>query len=220
MLKNLRQWLFGTPVPAGWASVRAWSGEQGGRFRPTHERDGFAVELDLASAPARLEWGPSQRRYLGPSELRLRADTGLEPQLYALVMPRSLLQSLERDIFNQFTDSVKTRLDEETPEEMRWLAMSPKLNAQQLGALGQDYAAVSNVGAWVADWLGGPLGQALLACAEPGLAGPNWPLALIVQRGRLVLRAAMPAPDSQAIGRYFELFSLALTAARRLPRVI
>jgi len=158
-------------VPAGWAQVCAWSAERGGRLKPTHGRDGLAVEPDLASAPARLEWGPSQRRYLGPGELR-------------------------------------------------WLAMSPKLSAQQLGVLAQDYAAVSNVGAWVADWLGGALGPTLLACAEAGSVGANWPLALILQRGRLVLRAALPTADRHAIARYFDLFSLALTAARRLPRCI
>ena len=53
---------------------------------------------------------------------------------------------------------MQTRLDEETPEEMRWLAMHAKLNPNQMGVSLRDrYGAISNDTAWVSRWLGRPV---------------------------------------------------------------
>jgi hypothetical protein len=213
MLKSLTHWLFGPPAPDEKAALQAWCESSGWSMRGIREQAGFVIDTGLEGLEGRIEWGPSQRRYLGDHELRLRGDIGLAPAAHALVMPRGLLATLEHTLYNQFIDGVQTRLDEETPEEMRWLALSPKLGSDLLGELKPHYAGVSNVTPWLAHWLRGPLGEMLQRRAE-GPADEAPPFALIVQRGRLTLRVALAEPKVGAVKAAQTLFSMALAQAR------
>jgi hypothetical protein len=97
-------------------------------------------------------------------EFRIRFEVALPSDVQALVLDRPLLDSLDHEVYAQFTDNVQTRLDEETPEEMRWLAMHAKLNPNQMGvALRDRYGAISNDTMWLSRWLKGPVfgGEAL-----------------------------------------------------------
>lgn len=230
MPKPLSHWFFHRGGIPGWSAVRAACAERGWTVKATHERDGFVVEAPASPLGWRLEWGPSQRPYLGSHELRLRGDTGIDPQTFALLMPGSLMDLLERELYAQFTDSVQTRLDDSTPEEMRWLAMAERLSPQDSGPLRAGFAAVGNVTPWMSDWLAGPLGEALLAWAEtsrdqpgPGAAtgtAPALPLmALILRRGQLVLRLAMRQPAPERLAQAVAFFEVALAQTRRFAGV-
>jgi hypothetical protein len=219
MFKAVGQWLFGAPTPRNWEPVRLWCEQIGASFKLTRTRDGFVILSTEDAVTVRIEWGPSQRTYLGSHELRLRGETGIDPQTYALLMPRALLNRLEREIYSQFTDSVQTRLDEQTPEEMRWLAMSPRIGGRQMGELAEAYAVVGNLNEWTQQWLEGPLSQALhalptqLPAPLPGQTAADF--ALIAQRSRLVLRCAMPQPGVEAMAAHLQFFRLALRQARQ-----
>jgi hypothetical protein len=209
MLKSFKQWWRSASAPGDQAALIAWCEASGFALRGIREQEGFVIETGQPGLEGRIEWGPSQRHYLGEHELRLRGEVGLRPEAHALVMPRGLLEALEHELYHQFTGGVQTRLDEETPEEMRWLAMSPKLGSGLLGDLKAHYAAVSNLTPWLAHWLQGALGELLLAQAA------QVPLfALIVQRGRLTLRVAMPVPDVALVQAAQALFAVALEQAR------
>mgnify|MGYP000845391225 CR=1 FL=1 len=162
MLKTFTQWLLRPGAQEARAALQAWCGSSGWAWRSTREREGFVIETRPGELEGRIEWGPSQRRYLGAYELRLRGEVALGPQAHALVMPQALMEAVESELFNQFVGGVQTRLDEETPEEMRWLALSSKLSPALLGELKGHYAAVSNRSPWLAHWLQGPLGDALM----------------------------------------------------------
>ena len=54
-------------------------------------------------------------------ELKLPSD------LQMMVLTRPLLELLERETFEHYTESTQTHIDISTPEEMRWLAMFPKV---------------------------------------------------------------------------------------------
>jgi len=233
MLKSLREWVFGRPSVVGEDRLRAWAEGRGWVFKRSAKHDGFIIETPDAAPGWRIEWGPSARRYIGSHELRLRGDTGIDPQTHALVMPKPLLDALEREIYSQYTDNVQTRLDEETPEEMRWLAMSPRLLGGALGSLRGQFAVVGNVTPWMTAWIGGPLGDAFLVFAA-SLQGdptpvaplspeasselspqPITPMAMIARRSELILRVAMPVPHLPTMEQAVVLFDLALREARR-----
>lgn len=228
MRKSWSQLLFRRPAVPGWPALAAAGRARGWEFRLTHERDGFALDAPAGAAHWRLEWGPAQRAYLGGHELRLRGDTGIDPMSHALLMPRGLLTSLENAIYQQFTEGVMTRLDDQTPEEVRWLAMSERLTANDMGSLNTRFAAVSNVAGWMADWLRTGLGPSLLewsgagAAESPGSAVPTAPvhltpvpMSLVLRRGQLVLRVAMPKPDITSVVAAISLYEIALAEAIR-----
>lgn len=223
MRKTWSQLIFRRPAVPGWASLVAGGKARGWEFRLTHEHDGFALEPAEAANPWRLEWGPSQRRYLGPHELRLRGETGIDPMTHAVLMPRGLMTALEHDIYQQFTEGVMTRLDEQTPEEVRWLAMSERLKPSEMGPLNAQFAAVSNVADWMAGWLQSALAPALLAWSGE-VAGDSAPavpattpvpMSLVMRRGQLVLRMSMPKPDLAQVTAAIALYEVALSEARR-----
>ena len=197
MIGLLRRWFGARPAAVDVDGLAAWCEQHGHRLKSTVERDGIVVEGDAMSW--RLEWGPSHRRYLGSHELRLRGDTGIDPLTYGVVMPRALMASLQHALYSEFTEGVKTRADDATPEEVRWLAMAPRLSAAELGSLNDRLAAVGNV-------TPGPVGMAARsdrACA-PGLPWPHRPRRRSPsssQHGHLVFRQAMPAPDLAAVAR-------------------
>ncbi|MFZ2988821.1 hypothetical protein, partial [Ideonella sp.] len=188
MSTSIRQWLFGTPLPAAWAPLQAWCSARGLQLKPTAERDGFVIEIRHDALHIRIEWGPSQRHYLGSQELRLRAETGMPPEVYALVLPRGLLTRLEAELYSQFTVGTETRLDAHTPEEMRWLAMSQPLDRAHMGPLRPVFSALSNAEEWLSNWLAGATGKALLAWNDAATATPDF--ALIGLRGRMAWRQA------------------------------
>jgi hypothetical protein len=213
MLKFIRQRLFRASSFEGREALKAWCESCGWVMRATREGDGLVIDTRGGELEGRIEWGASQRHYLGAHELRLRADLAMDGEVHALVMPRTLMDVVDNELFNQFVGGVQTRLDESTPEEMRWLAMSPRLPGGLLGDLKGHYAAVGNRTPWLAHWLQGPLGELLSQRANgPAEAAP--PFALILQRGRLTLRVALPEPDVEAVKGAQALFALALEQAR------
>lgn len=213
MLKFIKQRLFRASSFEGRDALQAWAESAGWTMRNTRDREGFVIDSRAGVLDGRIEWGPSQRHYMGSHELRLRGELpALSGEAHALVMPRALLDTVEGELFNQFVGGVQTRIDEETPEEMRWLAMSPKLSGALLGELKNHYAAVSNRLPWLAHWLHGPLGELLLQRAL-GAAEAAPPFALIVQRNRLTLRVALPEPDVASVQAAQALFELARVQA-------
>lgn len=214
MLKFIKQRLFRASSFEGRDALQAWAESSGRVMRNSRDRDGFIIESRTGELEGRIEWGPSQRHYMGPYELRFRGEApGLSGEARALVMPKALLDTVESELFSQFVGGVQTRIDEETPEEMRWLALSPKLSAALLGELKPHYAAVSNRTPWLAHWLHSPLGELLLqrALGPPEVAAP---FALILQRNRLTLRVALPEPDLATVQAAQALFDMALAQAR------
>lgn len=217
MFELLQRWLGRHGAPDHGPAVEAWARERGWVFKPTREHDGFVIEGP--SGGWRLEWGPAQRRYIGSHELRLRAETGIDPMSYAVVMPRPLMDALERELFGEFTRGVETRLDDATPEEVRWLAMAARLNGQEMGALREHLAATGNVPQWLQQWLAGPTGAALQAMRSAELADALSCFSLVVRHGQLVLRLAVARPEVPVLAAAVRLFDTALAQARLSAQV-
>jgi hypothetical protein len=197
-----------------WAAAANWAKVNSHRFARSRDGSGFVVEPAQAGLDWRLEWGSPMRHYISSAELRLRADVGDTDDLLMLVMSRPVMTLLEQQVFDEFTESTQTRMDDDTPEEMRWLVLYPKLPRSEMGVLRERFGALSNLPRAVQMWLEGPL-AAQLAASSSWLADDQ-PLALIMQRGRLTLRCAMPQPQVPALQAALALFAAGLAAARRV----
>lgn len=213
MLEGLKRWISGKGAPTGteWDDMALWAEERQYPFRSV-PGEGFVIDGRFANTDWRLEWGPSQRDYVQGSELRLRAELALSSSLQLVVMNRALQESMESAMFEQAVESVQTRIDNETPPETRWLVMFPKLPGADMGALRNNFVAVSSMRTWLSRWLQGPLTAALAAMAP----APTDPVVLMISRGRLTLRTALSTPDVVSLQPWLRLFETAIREARRV----
>lgn len=194
--------------------ARAWAEAAGHRFAPVRGGEGFVIESAAGAAAWRLEWGPSQRDYIEDMELRVRAEIGETAELQMLAIARTLVARLENEVFEQFTEGNQTRMDDRTPEEMRWLVLYPAMPRSALGPLRERFSVLANRPAAAPLWLEGPLAQALADSAA--WLDAATPFVMVVQRGRFVLRMALAQPTPEALQAAVGLASVAAAAARRV----
>jgi hypothetical protein len=213
MKRFLQRWFGGASRPGAVdvGGVQAWAEGQGWRFARARGVQGFAIE----TGQLRIEWGPPQRAYIEPAELRVRAELGALGELQLLLMSRALATVLEAEVFEQATEDNRTRVDDRTPEEMRWLVLHPKLPRAELGPLADHYCALSNHRRAAAAWLDAALRAPLESHAATSASGP---LVVTVQRGRLVLRQALALPTVQALQSALTLATAAATSAQSVAR--
>jgi hypothetical protein len=215
MVNPFRRWFGASRERDGWAAAAEWAQGDGHRFARSRDGSGFVVEPGQGAAGWRLEWGASQRHYIDGPELRLRAEAGPPGDLQMLIATRALMSSLEQQVFEEFTEGKLTRMDDNTPEEMRWLVLYPKVPRAELGVLRERFGALSNLPRAAPLWLDAPLLQQLDA-SSTWLAADK-PLLLVLQRSRLTLRCAQAEePTPAAMRGALALFGVALAAARRV----
>lgn len=213
MLDSIKRWLGPAhPRIAGWSDLSSWARAQAWALRQVREPEGFVVDGHSGSTAWRLEWGPSQRAYIEGAELRLRAELSVPRDLQALVLNRELMATLEKAVFDQYVEGVQTRIDTDTPPEMRWLVMFPKLSGHELKSLRDGYGALSSFKPWLQQWLSGALTPALAALPT----SDERPLVLMIARRRLCLRTVLPDPDPVALQAWLRLFDCALQEAQRV----
>ena len=69
------------------------------------------------------------------------------------VLVRGDHEASETKVYNEYIEGVQTRVDTQTPTEIRWLVMYSKLSASELRNLGERFGAVSSVKPWLLGWL-------------------------------------------------------------------
>lgn len=214
MLKSLRRLLARGSASPEPAVLQQWAEDQGHAWRRVRDAAGCVIDGRLGTQAWRIEWGAPQRDYIEGFELRFMAELDLPPQLMAMVLNRTLMEAMEKTVYERFVDDVQTRIDTDTPAEMRWLVMYSKVGAPDLGRLRERYGAVCSIGPWLQQWLGGPLNDALAGTLEA--VAEDEPVVLTIARGRLTLRTAMPQPDAQRLALWHSVFLHALREAKRL----
>jgi len=215
MLNVIKRWIGGGVPGPDWSSVSGWAQRRGHGFKRARDDEGFVVDGQLEGRPWRLEWGPPQRAYIAGHELRLRMELGLSSGLQMLLMSRPLMEALERETFERYTESNQTLIDVSTPEEMRWLAMFPKVNLELPKHLRANFAAVASDPPAAATWVDAPFAEQLDKVAA-GLLAEQPPFVLMTLRGRLYMRMQLDAPEPDPIGQAVDLFEVAAYAAVRV----
>lgn len=212
MLDGLKRLFTNAPSEGGdWDGVAPWAQSKQYTFRAV-QNEGFVIDGRLGATPWRLEWGPSQRPYIQGQELRIRSELGLASELQLVLMNRQLQEQMEKDVFDQYVEGVQTRIDNQTPPEMRWLVMFPKLAGSEMPELRERYVALSSMKSWLVQWLQGPLSQAITSLRIE----PEIPMVLMIGRGRLMLRTALPDAQVGALQGWLRLFEAAMREARRV----
>ena len=217
MLDALKRLFTGKPGGTDWGNVSKWAQSRQCLFKRVRDVDGFAIDGHLGALPWRMEWGPPQRAYIASRELRLRMELNLPQDLQMMVISLSLLEALELQTFEDFTQGNQTYAGSDLPEEMRWLSMWPRAALTGQRTLRQHMAALGADPAFAEAWTEGPLGQRL-ASARNGLLAGSPPFMLMCQRGRLYLRMEAPQVDAASLGEALELFELAAQEAVRMAR--
>jgi len=215
MFDAFKRLLSGRPARPAWQVVSDWAASHRLTFKREHEGEGFVIDGGVDSKPWRLEWGPSQRLYIEGRELRLRMELGLPPSLQLLLMAQPLLETLEGQMFERFTESTQTVIEGATPEEMRWLAMFPKVPYQADKALRMRFGLVGSPALAAAAWVEGALVRQLQQ-ASAGFLKHEPPFLMMVLRGRVYLRMLLPAPDVELIAQAVALFETAVVQALRV----
>jgi hypothetical protein len=200
------------------SEIEAWARRRGHGFKRVRAEDGFVVDGLLEGKPWRIEWGPPQRPYIEGRELRLRMELDLPGDAQMLLLSRPLMDSLERQTFEEFTDNVQTQIGTKTPEEMRWLVMFPKVNLGAWKLLRARFGAVASVPAAGLAWIEGPLAH-LLEQATDALLQNDPPFVLMTLRGRAYLRLQLEVPTVAALSAALAIFETAATQASRTSGV-
>jgi hypothetical protein len=194
VIQHIKQWFTTRANAARWRPLSDWAAARGGQLR--HARDGRGFVIDLPrSLPGltRLEWGPSQRSYIEGFELRMRCELRLNPDMQMMLIERKLMEHLERSVFEAYTDTLRTRVDTDTPEEMRWLVMFPKHSQVASKLVRQRFGAVGINRELLTAWLDSDLSERLAQATQDVLVEGR-ACVLLSLRGNVYLRTSMPEP--------------------------
>lgn len=216
VIKQVKRWFRARANAARWRDVADWAEARGAKFAVSRDGHGFMIDHAKAQAGGlRVEWGASQRSYIPGKELRMRCEVGLQPELQMLIMSRDLMETLERAVFEAYTDTLKTRVDTDTPEEMRWLVMFTKLKTIPSKLVRERFGALAINQEVAATWLDGPLSE-VLAQASQDLLPEARPFVLMSQRGNMYLRVAMDQPKLEEIQSFMMVLEAACRDAQRV----
>jgi hypothetical protein len=216
VVKQVKHWLVTRANAARWRPIQDWAEARGAEFTQTRDGQGFLLDQPKAApGPVRIEWGVSQRSYLPGFELRMRCEMGLHPDLQMMVLCRALMENLERAVFEAYTDTLKTRVDTDTPEEMRWLVMFPKLNSAASQIVRQRYGIVGVTKDLTSAWIDGELSAALVQASQD-LLPEGHPFVLMCMRGNLYLRTEMAEADLDKLQALVRLLEIAAREALRV----
>ena len=215
MLGSIKRLFAKQGIDRDLSAIAEWAQRRGFGFKRVRNEDGFVIDGLLEGKTWRLEWGPPQRAYIFGHELRLRMELSLPSDMQMLLLSRPLMDVLERQTYELYTDNVQTQMGSSTPEEMRWLVMFPKLDLGNLKSLRGRFGGVASVPASGLEWIEGPLANQLEANLD-GLLNGDPAFVLMTLRSRAYLRLQLVSPTPDAVSASIGLFETAVAQALRV----
>ncbi|KQP20024.1 hypothetical protein [Pseudorhodoferax sp. Leaf267] len=202
------------PLAVGPATpLQRWARASG--FEVVHQgrTPHFSLTGQLAGKPFRMDRTLPSRAYIVGSELRARVELDIAPEVSVMVISRSLRDALEHEAYADYTGRVRTTLDANMPEEVRWLAMFDEVGWERgaVAAFWPRYAIVADARAHAQAWVKPELMQALLGW--PVAADDVPPLLLQLQRGKLYLRMAFVPDDLPTLQHVLQVLAVASATA-------
>lgn len=214
MLKALKRWFAGSDPAVDLSAVQAWASGAGYEVRRDKETGKLTVEGEFDQQRWRFEYGAPQRSYVQGGEARMRMELALPPDLHLLLMSRGLVEQLEAAAYERYTKSVETYIDGAAPEELRWLAMYPKVALPAEPPLSRMFGMVASLPNAGRAWVNGRLAERLSDFGHGALHGA--PFLIMTLRGRMYLRMQAPTLPVALLEEIVALFRVASGRAREV----
>jgi len=198
------------PVDGMDPELAGWAHSKGISVRTLPQRQGLSMLGQTMGFPWRIELGPSSRAYIPGQEFRARANLGLNPEIAVLVLNRPLKEALADRAYELYTDTLRTHVDPNLPEELRWLSLYPEVAWKGLPTAFCDrYAILAEQAAHAQCWLQNGL-LAKLSNWPDSKQGAHVPFTLMLLRGKIYLRMQYnPAMGMQTLEHATAAFELA-----------
>lgn len=219
MFDSVKKWLHTQPPGSDGKVLSSWAKAHGHTFKTVRDERGGVIECRDLERRWRIEWGNSQRIYIDGAELRMREELGVSPDFQLLLLSRTLTTKLETDVFDRFTEAMQTQIDHTMPEEMRWLAMFPRVSLGDNKPLKVRFNLQSPNAAAAQGWIAGEIGDALLKAAHTFLQADP-PFMMMILRGRLYLRMQALKVDEELLDGADALFRMAAARARTVDALV
>jgi hypothetical protein len=213
MFESIKRMLGSSSASAdGGQALAAWAKAEGYTFKHVKHKTGVGFVVESGRG-WRVELGPSQRPYIIGQELRFRADTGLHGDVQLIMVTRVVAQTLESDVFSRFTNAMQTQIDNTMPDEMRWLAMHPRVSLSAAPMLSKRFVLFCNAETVPQLWLDAGMIQVLEQAAM------NWwtdglMMVLTVNRGILTIRMGGQNVEQAQLKMVGDLFGKLMTRLR------
>lgn len=195
-----------------------WAKGQGWAFAFQGEPAQFHLGGVVAGKPWRMESGPPARDYVQGTELRARADMRVVPEVAVMVISRVLKDELEGRVYGAITEPLQTAVDDNLPQELRWLAIYEELRWPGLPAsFSRLFAVVGDSVEHAQRWVNAAMVSHLLMERVPAERA-RAPLLMMLADGKVSLRmetVARHLPDLQYAAAL--LTTAAAEAAQNLP---
>lgn len=192
-----------------------WATAQGFSVATSSGATPLAFEGELAGKDWRVELGRPSRKYIQGEELRGRAELDIDPDVLVVVMNRSLKESLEKQAYALYTDSLQTSVDPNLPEEMRLLAMHEEVGWDSMPRVfWARYAIVGDERNHAQAWMDGELSRLLMDWPEPAPSA-QVPVMLMLLRGKAYLRMQQDAGALPVLQHATRVFTRACENALR-----
>jgi hypothetical protein len=185
-----------------------WSSLQAAPAADSGKTGALTQQGSVGKKVWRVECGRPSRDFIRGLELRGRAELDLSDNIAVVLMNRPLKDTLEKTVYEIYTDPLQTTANPKLPEEMRWLSMYPEVGWQALpGTFWDRYAVLAYDKEHAMAWITPELCALLMAWPSP-VPTAEVPFMLMLLRGKVYLRMEYtPAvPDTaQHAGRIMAL---------------
>ena len=194
------------------APVSEWAATQGLVFS-ADQTGSLVLKGQIQDRPWRLERGRPTRDYIVGDELRARAQLGLADEIAAMVMNRALSERLEQAAYERSTDHLRTAIDDNLPQEVRWLALFEEQVWEDLPIeFWSRYSVYSDRPAMAKGWIDPRLADLMLQWPAPG-PSDQVPFMLLLMNGKAYLRMEYRPADLPTLQHAALIFTSACEAA-------
>ncbi|MDP3134883.1 MAG: hypothetical protein Q8N17_00925 [Burkholderiaceae bacterium] len=195
------------------SQVSEWAGTQGWAFSGPNPTRRFALEGRVRGRTWRLERGKPSRNFIRGEELRARAVLGIDEDAAVLVMNRPLKEALDKQAYQLYTDNLRTTVDPNLPEELRWLATYEEFGWPELpAAFWQRYSVLADTRDNAQAWINARLADLMMQWPQPG-PHPQVPLMMMLLRGKAYLRMEYSPADLPTLQHASDVFTCACESA-------
>ena len=196
-------------------AVSAWAGDRSLSYDgPTPARR-YRVGGYFSGYSWTIERRVGSRPFISGDELSGRVVLDLPVSPVVIVISRALKESLEKQAYEIYTDSVQTLAEPSLSEEMRWIALYPEWRqASNSQNFQQRFSVLAAENSDAEKWITSELAERVMTCAA---ARFDCPFILMLLRGKVYLQLELDTTFDEvaALAQSVDILSFASEAARR-----